>query len=662
MALSKTAETVLYDCQPLFGKWRLQEIIGEGSGGTVYTVTDGDGNVCALKVIAVSGEDETWGVLSPSPTHGEQVETYLDEITADIMNEVSIMHCLRGKRGIVGCQEYEVIACSVDGTPFRLILIRMELLTPLSRIMRQEEQPFDCTQAARIGADLCAALAECHRQGIIHRDIKPANVFVSDEGTYQLGDFGSAKHTERTLAASRHGTLAYIAPEIAAGQPYDATADLYSLGIMMYQLLHHRRLPLLEADFRFSDIASAVEKRLSGAPLPPPAEADEALGSIILQMCAFSPRERFASAEECEAALEEYLFQRRPRRKNLLHTKRAKIITFAVIVMLVLFAGSLSAVFVLPKLIPAPTAAILSCNVNGDGTVADDGEWMYLGGSSGVRKSSDGTAEESLCDLPMYDINLTDKWIVFSSPPSDDGQTHGLYRMNKDGSGLLLLDSRTVYNPVAYGRYVYYIAEDSEWHLLCRIPLSGGETETLGTYDGNTLHFYPNGGYLYLYDFGHSRLLRTDLKGGHPVTLLEQSLLSFCVDSGKLCFAKASYNETNRIFVCDIQNLSREGIDLNAETVTAIELPFKLFSFSMADGVIYACAASIGNAPEHKGVWRVDCDGQGLVRLFKSGFSVQTAGDRIYYQSGTTLYSADLRGNDVRTVKTNFLDKYGRIR
>ena len=67
MALSKTAETVLYDRQPLFGKWRLQEIIGEGSGGTVYTVTDGDGNVCALKVIAVSGEDETWGVLSPLP-------------------------------------------------------------------------------------------------------------------------------------------------------------------------------------------------------------------------------------------------------------------------------------------------------------------------------------------------------------------------------------------------------------------------------------------------------------------------------------------------------------------------------------------------------------------------------------------------------------------
>lgn len=654
MALSKTAETALYDRQPLFGKWRLQNIVGEGSAGTVYTIADGDGNLCALKVIAVSGNDETWGVLSPSAPHGERIETYLDEITADIMNEVGIMHRLRGKRGIVGCQEYEVIKCDADGTPFRLILIRMELLTPLSRIMRQEEHPFDCKQVARIGADLCAALAECHRQGIIHRDIKPANVFVSDKGTYQLGDFGSAKQTERTLAASRHGTLAYLAPEIAAGQPYDATVDLYSLGIMMYQLLHHRRLPLLKEDFRFSDIASAVEKRLDGAPLPPPDEADEALGSMILRMCDFSPKERFASAEECGAALEGYLSQSQPRRKILLRTKRAKFIAAAVIGALLLCAGGLSAVFALPKLIPTPAAAILSGNVNGDGMVADDGEWLYIGGSSGIRKSSDGTVEQSLGHLPMYDINLTDQWIVFSSPSSDDAQTQGLYRMNKDGSGLLLLDSRTVYNPVAYGRFVYYIAEDSGLHLLCRIPLSGGKSETLGTYDENTTHFYPDGGCLYLYDFGHSRLLRTDLKGGHPVTLLEQSLLSFCVDSGKLSFAKAGYNETNKIFVCDIQNLSPGGIDLNAETVTTIVLPFKLFSFSMTDGVIYACAASIGNAPEHKGVWRVDCDGQGLARLLESGSSVQTAGDRIYYQSGMTLYSADLHGKNVQTVKTYY--------
>lgn len=158
-----------------------------------------------------------------------------------------------------------------------------------------------------MGMDLLAALSECRKHNIIHRDIKPSNIFVTQNSRYLLGDFGSARLLEKTMMASHKGTLAYMAPEIAAGQTFNSTVDIYSLGIMMYQLLNNRRLPFLDDTFKFSDIESAVEKRLSSATLPCPENADEELGKIICKMCAHSPKERYVSPEECLQALKNYL-------------------------------------------------------------------------------------------------------------------------------------------------------------------------------------------------------------------------------------------------------------------------------------------------------------------------------------------------------------------
>ena len=272
--------------------------------GTVYEITDNNGNHCALKVIPVTMEDGT-GALPMKERNPISINKYLDELTDEILAEVRVMQKLEDTAGIVNYQEYDVI--EEKDSFLRLILIRMDLLHPFNKTLRIKETEFSKEEVVEMGMDLLTALSECRKHNIIHRDIKPSNIFVTQDSRYLLGDFGSARLLEKTMMASHKGTLAYMAPEIAAGQTFNSTVDIYSLGIMMYQLLNNRRLPFLDDTFKFSDIESAVEKRLSGAMLPCPENADEELGKIICKMCAHSPKERYASPEECLQALKNYL-------------------------------------------------------------------------------------------------------------------------------------------------------------------------------------------------------------------------------------------------------------------------------------------------------------------------------------------------------------------
>lgn len=89
------------------------------------------------------------------------------------------------------------------------------------------------------------ALEYCQCQNIIHRDIKPENIFVSRFGEFKLGDFGIARETGSALRADypKKGTFSYMAPEMYKGEEYDARVDIYSLGIVLYKLCNHNRLP-----------------------------------------------------------------------------------------------------------------------------------------------------------------------------------------------------------------------------------------------------------------------------------------------------------------------------------------------------------------------------------------------------------------------------------
>ena len=119
---------------------------------------------------------------------------------------------------------------------------------------------------------------------------------------YKLGDFGISKQLEHTMAGStRAGTESYMAPEVFYGKRYDGTVDIYSLGIVLYQLANKGKLPFVSQDreiVSYSEVIKAKQKRLNGEPLPDPAVGGRALGDILRKACAFDPRDRYQNPQE----------------------------------------------------------------------------------------------------------------------------------------------------------------------------------------------------------------------------------------------------------------------------------------------------------------------------------------------------------------------------
>ncbi len=183
-----------------------------------------------------------------------------------------------------------------NGLPF----IVMEL-APGHSLHTHPPQSID--ETISIARQICAALDHAHAQGIIHRDLKPENILFTNDGKAKLMDFGLARArgaaritTDGTLV----GTVFYVSPEQAQGLEVDARSDLYSLGVMLYELLTGR-LP-----FTGDNPMSIISQHLYAAPAPPStlrADIPPALDAIVLRLLAKKPDERFASAHEVEVAL-----------------------------------------------------------------------------------------------------------------------------------------------------------------------------------------------------------------------------------------------------------------------------------------------------------------------------------------------------------------------
>lgn len=176
----------------------------------------------------------------------------------------------------------------------------------LKDIIRQRA-PLSVDQAMRIAEQICLALEYAHRHGVIHRDIKPQNILLSeDEEVVKVTDFGIAKSTldpETTTDRLALGTVKYISPEQARGIEVVPQSDLYSLGVVLYEMLTGQQpfdgeTPVSIAR-QHADAHPRPPRQLNPY-IPPPAEA------IILRALAKDPRERFASAREMRLSLERY--------------------------------------------------------------------------------------------------------------------------------------------------------------------------------------------------------------------------------------------------------------------------------------------------------------------------------------------------------------------
>jgi len=157
----------------------------------------------------------------------------------------------------------------------------------------------ELTQSLDLAVDICSTLAYIHANGTIHRDLKPDNILVVNTAQVKIMDFGLALSTVRR-GEPIAGTVQYMAPELLKGFEIDPRADLYSVGIILYQLVT-QRLP-----FERADLMSTVMDHIHTPPPPPRSfnrQLPEEFERVILKAIAKNPMDRYQTAEEFLADL-----------------------------------------------------------------------------------------------------------------------------------------------------------------------------------------------------------------------------------------------------------------------------------------------------------------------------------------------------------------------
>ncbi|MDA8262421.1 MAG: Stk1 family PASTA domain-containing Ser/Thr kinase, partial [Actinomycetota bacterium] len=191
--------------------------------------------------------------------------------------------------------------------------IVMELIdgeTLSSLIRRRGQLEFD--YAAAIAADVASALNYAHRHGVIHRDVKPGNVLIAEDGHVKVTDFGIARaqtsNEDLTQTGSVMGTATYISPEQAEGRQLDGRSDLYSLGVVLYEMIAGQ--PPFTGD---STVSVALKQVKEQAPRLSTLRADvpKPLEDIVAMAMRKDPEARYATAQDFRADLLRFI-QRRP--------------------------------------------------------------------------------------------------------------------------------------------------------------------------------------------------------------------------------------------------------------------------------------------------------------------------------------------------------------
>ncbi len=190
---------------------------------------------------------------------------------------------------------------SFEGTYY----IAMEYLEgrTLKRLIR-EEAPIEATRAIDLTEQMLKAARFAHRRGVIHRDLKPHNVIVDDNDHVKVTDFGIARAgaSDMTETGSIMGTAQYLSPEQAQGHAVSAPSDLYSIGIVLYEMLTGR------VPFDGESPVSIALKHVSEAPVPPSQinpEIPPALEQVVLWALNKDPADRPADADQFIMALEQ---------------------------------------------------------------------------------------------------------------------------------------------------------------------------------------------------------------------------------------------------------------------------------------------------------------------------------------------------------------------
>jgi serine/threonine protein kinase/Flp pilus assembly protein TadD len=201
--------------------YKILEKLGEGGMGVVYKAED----TKLKRRVALK-------FLPPELTRdGEAKERFIREAQAASALQHSSICTIHDIDETEDGQLFIVMDC-YEGTTLR------EIIPPVGAI---HESPLPIEQVTDIATQVASALSKAHENGIVHRDIKPANIFITTDGTVKILDFGLAKlaggQTRLTKAGSTLGTAAYMSPEQARGEQVDARTDIWSLGVVMYEMI-----------------------------------------------------------------------------------------------------------------------------------------------------------------------------------------------------------------------------------------------------------------------------------------------------------------------------------------------------------------------------------------------------------------------------------------
>lgn len=322
-------EDSIYNLEPLWNEWKIEEKLGEGSFGKVWHISKKDSNGkihnAAVKVMTVPPSEYALIAARSEGLDIVSAKKYFKDVLNDTLAEVELMQNMLNCSNIVRFEDYQVI--ELKETFGWVILIRMEKLLSLKDVII--ENGMNLYDVARLGIDISKALEFCEQKGIVHRDIKPDNIFYSeDTNTYKLGDFGISHYLERpTAGKGKAGTLSHMSPEVYKGRTFSQKDDLYALGIILYRLLNNNRIPLLPyypESFSVKQRDEALMGRLKGKIIPVPnicrkeyiskeigikikkedIQKAMTLGEITQKAIAANPDERYQSPKELRIAIE----------------------------------------------------------------------------------------------------------------------------------------------------------------------------------------------------------------------------------------------------------------------------------------------------------------------------------------------------------------------
>ena len=278
----------------LSGRYRIDELIGRGGMATVYRGYDLTlGRAVAVKLLRRNlADDSTF-----------RTRFRLEAQAASRMANPTIVRVYDAGED-----------SEVDPSGIVMELVHGELLKDIIA-----DGPVPLTDALRYTDGILEALEYSHRAGVVHRDIKPGNVMVTPEGQIKVMDFGIARavsDSSTTVAETTNiiGTAAYFSPEQAKGEAVDARADLYSTGVVLYELLTGR------PPFRGETPVAVAYQHVSEQPATP-SELNEdlprALDLVALRALAKDPFQRFQTAAEFRAALDAANDGREPSKQEL---------------------------------------------------------------------------------------------------------------------------------------------------------------------------------------------------------------------------------------------------------------------------------------------------------------------------------------------------------